>query len=87
MRMLVDLICLNCKHEMIDEFIDSNKKLPECPKCQTIMNKLPSALRFELKYDNRKDMCDWQGNTSQYWNDIKTKGGEEPPNDKQEKWV
>jgi hypothetical protein len=31
-------------------------------------------------------MCDWAGNTSRYWDEIKRTGGEEPDNPKKPKW-
>jgi len=44
----------------------------ECSKCGAYMlRQFPDSFRFELKYNNKTDMCDWQGNTSQYWNDVK----------------
>lgn len=86
MLILVDLRCPSCEHEIIDSLVNNREELPDCPECGTQMAKLPSPLRFELKYDNRKDSCDWDGNSSQYWNDIKEKGGDEPPNDRQDKW-
>jgi hypothetical protein len=40
--------------------------------CGAYMHRLfPDSFRFELVYNNKTDMCDWQGNTSQYWNDVK----------------
>lgn len=43
-----------------------------CDKCGATMHKLfPKDFNFKLVYNNQTDMCDWQGNTSQYWNDVK----------------
>ena len=87
MAILVDLFCPECDAEEIDVFINSSEPLPPCKKCDCKeMKKMISAVRFELKYDNRKDSCDWDGNSSQYWNRIKKEGGDEPTNEKQVKW-
>jgi len=44
----------------------------KCPKCSKLMDRqFPDTFRFKLVYNNKTDMCDWQGNTSQYWNDVK----------------
>ena len=52
---------------------------------KTMLTKRPGRKMSEkmsqkalLKYDNRKDSCDWNGNSSQYWKAIKEKGGDEP---------
>ncbi len=48
------------------------------------MVKKPDFGSFELKYDNKKDMCDWNGETSQYWrayNDAKARGENVKPAD------
>lgn len=85
---LVDLFCPECDKRYIDVFIDTSEPLPKCDVCEDVeLKKLISAVSFELKYDNRTDSCDWHGNSSQYWKDIKEKGGEEPANKKQYKWT
>ena len=44
----------------------------QCPSCEAFMHRLfPDTFSFELKYNNKTDMCDWAGNTSQYWNEHK----------------
>ncbi|MCK5016049.1 MAG: hypothetical protein KAS32_03165 [Candidatus Peribacteraceae bacterium] len=83
---MVDLFCPECDKREIDVFINSSKPLPMCDECDVEMKKLIAAVSFELKYDNRTDICDWDGNSSQYWNEIKKDGGDEPTNDKQKKW-
>lgn len=73
---------------MLDKDEEGEHILPLCPECEeeVSMRKMMGTTSFELKFDNRKDMCDWDGNTSRYWNDIKEKGGEEPVNPRQQKW-
>lgn len=84
---MVDLFCPECDVEVIDVMIDSSEPLPSCEECGcSEMKKKIAAVSFELKYNNRTDSCDWNGNSSQYWNAIKEQGGDEPPNDKQQKW-
>jgi hypothetical protein len=85
---LVDFFCPKCDKRYIDVFIDSKEPLPKCDVCEDVeLKKLISKpISFELKYDNRTDICDWDGNSTQYWKEIKEKGGEEPPNSKQYKW-
>lgn len=84
---IVDLFCPECDERHIDVFVDNKLPMPKCQKCDVVMKKLVSQITFELKYDNRKDSCDWNGNSSQYWKDIKEKGGSEPVNAKQPKWL
>jgi len=84
---LVDLFCPECDDRHIDVFVDNKLPMPKCPKCEIIMKKLVSQITFELKYDNRKDICDWKGNSSQYWKKVKETGGDEPSNPKQTKWL
>jgi hypothetical protein len=41
---------------------------------------------FELKYNNKTDMCDWTGATSQYWTafkDAKSRGENVKPADEE----
>jgi len=84
---MVDLFCPECDVVVEDVFINSSEPLPPCDGCDCKeMRKKISAVRFELKYDNRKDSCDWDGNSSQYWKGVKEGGGDEPSNEKQTKW-
>lgn len=49
-----------------------------CPECGELMEKqFPRGTRFKLHYDNKTDMCDWDGNTSRYWDDVKKQREEE----------
>jgi len=46
---------------------------------------MPGQISFELKYNNRTDICSWGGDgyaSSQYWNKIKGSGGNDPNADK-----
>jgi hypothetical protein len=85
---VVDLFCPKCDDRHVDVFVDNKLPMPKCPKCDIVMKKLVAKrMSFELKYDNRKDVCDWHGNSSCYWKKIKETGGDEPANDKQTKWL
>jgi len=84
---LVDLFCPHCDNREIDVFVDMKELMPFCPICGVEMKRLVGHVNFKLVYDNRKDSCDWQGNSSQYWKRIKEEGGDEPANEKQAKWM
>ena len=72
MLQLNDYECSKCFHQE-EHYIDNNVDV-KCHKCGGIMKKLLNAMRFELKYDPKKDVCAW-GNegyaASQYWRDVK----------------
>ena len=92
MAVCFDVFCPECDHIIEDIMLNSDESPPNCPKCEEEdrgeipMKKMMGTTSFELKYDNRKDMCDWAGNTSKYWDEIKRTGGEEPDNPKKPKW-
>ena len=74
---MADLCCNKCDYIEQDVMVDTSKDdYGICAVCGEgrIVRKV-GATSFELKYDNKKDMCDWDGNTSQYWKDFKKKGG------------
>jgi len=87
---LVDLFCNNKECGFIEEDVMVDTKLKNhgiCAKCgKGILKRMvPGQMTFELKYNNKTDMCDWDGNTSQYWNQIKSEGGDLPEKDR-DKW-
>jgi putative FmdB family regulatory protein len=44
----------------------------KCPRCDKIMEQqFPNTMNFKLVYNNKTDLCDWAGNTSQYWEATK----------------
>ena len=86
MAVCFDVFCPECDFIKEDVMLNTDESPPLCPKCETQMKKMMGTTSFELKYDSRKDMCDWNGNSSRYWNDIKEKGGDEPSNPRQQKW-
>lgn len=69
---LVDVICWDCKILKEDERIPyGEQSKTECPECGKLMTKKVDFGSFELKYNNKTDMCDWTGETSQYWRAFK----------------
>lgn len=85
-----DTYCPECGYIIEYGLKGNDEEPPLCPKCEengkeVKTKKVVGSTSFKLIYDNRKDMCDWDGNTSQYWNEIKRTGGEEPENDRQPK--
>jgi len=67
-----------CGNEF-DSLEKHNVKKVKCPKCgQDAKRVFPKkGTRFDLKYDPKSDICDWSGNTSQYYrlyNEAKSRG-------------
>ena len=42
-----------------------------CSLCEGLASRIVSQCKFELKYNNKTDLCDWEGNSSHYWDDYK----------------
>lgn len=71
-KVLVDIICNECKIVKEDSWLAYGEEPEtECPECGEKMTKKPDFGSFELKYNNKTDMCDWTGETSQYWKSYK----------------
>jgi putative FmdB family regulatory protein len=69
---LYEYVCDNCGHyEERLEFGSEVDREHVCPSCKTEMNRLVSLCKFKLEYNNKTDICDWNGNSSHYWNDYK----------------
>jgi len=71
-----DLYCPECDYIETDVIFNSihDKIEKKCPKCKTIMKNKCYCGSFELKYDNKKDMCGWGSdgyNSSQYYRESK----------------
>jgi len=82
---LYDFKCQECNHEFealiynTEDTIKNGIKYTLCPKCGEISNKVFSAegQSFNLKYNPKSDICDWDGNTTQYYrkyNEAKERG-------------
>ena len=70
-RILFDFFCPNC--ETSDERLIylSEKDEQYCNKCNSKLSSELKSTKYELKYNPKTDMCDWSGNTSQYWKAVK----------------
>lgn len=82
---IFDIVCNGCHILKEDVMIRAGKDVTtECPECGELMEKKPAFGSFELKYDNKKDICDWDGNTSQYYRafkEAKDRGEDVKPGD------
>jgi len=86
MAVIVDLYCDNkeCDYTEIDAFVDTSlDDHGTCPKCKSglLRRMVSKQMTFELKYNNKTDVCAW-GNegysSSQFWKKIKETGGDLP---------
>lgn len=82
---LIDIICWDCKIIKEDVRLKYDEQVTEtCPDCGKTMTKKVAFGSFELKYNNKTDMCDWAGETSQYWkafNEARGRGEDVKPAD------
>jgi hypothetical protein len=87
MSVFVDIICWECKVIKQDVALSYGEQPQEkCPTCGETMTKKVDFGSFELKYNNKTDMCDWTGATSQYWTafkDAKSRGENVKPGDEE----
>jgi len=69
---IYDIFCTGdeCDNEVIDIILKVSEDLPVCSECGAEMSRKIQCCHFELKYDNRKDICDWDGNTTKYYDEI-----------------
>lgn len=70
-----DVKCIICGYETEEIVIHAklNEEKLKCSKCGGIMKQITpqKAPSFNLVYNNQTDMCDWDGNRSQYWDSYK----------------
>ena len=67
---LFDFECSKCG--TFEKMVDSSDVThANCPKCKILSKKTISKVSFKLKYNPQTDLCDWDGNTSQYWREYK----------------
>ena len=75
---LFDFLCETCRNEFesIEKQEVQEKKCLNCGHmAKRVFPRKPS--RFNLSYNPEKDICDWEGNTSQYYrlyNEAKDRG-------------
>jgi len=74
---IYDYSCPKCGHKE-EKLVFCCADSQVCPECNELLDKeFPSDTRYKLHYDNKTDMCDWSGNTSRYWDDVKKQRKEE----------
>ncbi len=76
---IYDLYCSAsaCDYLRPNKFLKWEEDNGKCPKCGTELKRGVGCASFQLVYDNKKDICDWDGNTSQYYrayNEAKERG-------------
>ena len=70
--------CVNCGYqiERLEYLTDETHKKNICTECGGDMKRIVSLCQFKLEYNPTKDICDWQGNTSHYWDEVKKQRAE-----------
>ncbi len=67
---IYDLFCPSCGDTQDDIILKMDEVPPVCIACGASMARVCNCHSFELVYNNKTDLCDWAGNTSQYWNEY-----------------
>lgn len=75
---IFDFLCEECNNQF-DSIEKQSVKSIKCPKCEGKANRIfpTKGPKFDLKYNPKSDICDWDGNTSQYYrlyNEAKDRG-------------
>ena len=72
-----DYMCKNCGREKKDviENVEVDYR-HYCTYCYQPMERATNCSHFKLKYDPSKDIVDWDGNRSRYWDDYKKQKSE-----------
>lgn len=71
-KVLYTLFCDKCDYEIEEMISPHEKPTTKCPHCEDVtLEKKANFGSFKLCYNPKTDICDWEGNTSQYWNDVK----------------
>ncbi len=66
-KIMFDWECEHCGL-IFENLVDTNIDIISCPDCDHDCRKvIIKARSVELKYDPKKDICDWDGNTTQYY--------------------
>lgn len=73
-----DWECEKCG-EIFEDWTKTSIEINSCPKCKhdVCYKTFQKAPTFELKYNPKTDICDWDGNTTQYYrryNEAKDRG-------------
>ena len=76
---IYEYFCFHCGEDFFEKIVplkDCDKTL-FCSKCKRNLTKIPPrGTCFKLKYNNKTDMCDWEGNKSRYWDEYKKQKAE-----------
>ena len=76
---IYDLYCpvSACGYEIQDRILNVDEDNGECPECGEGLKRFCGCKSFKLVYNNKTDICDWEGNTTQYYrhyNEAKERG-------------
>jgi len=67
---IYDFVCPVCGDEEYDILCKFDDEI-YCCDCGGTMERKCNCTHFKLNYNNKTDLCDWEGNSSCYWNDVK----------------
>ncbi len=75
---IYDFECGACENKF-DQIVSYDTNETVCSKCGASARKVfpKGAPKFNLKYNPKSDICDWDGNTTQYYrayNEAKSRG-------------
>lgn len=74
---IFDTECIICK-KIIEQVCVHNEDFDTCPfcggECKKIIGCTPPS--FKLLYDPKKDICDWSGNRTRYYDEYKKQKAE-----------
>ena len=74
-KVFTDLFCEKCGYELKDEFIDENYSISQnkvkCPECGEDLKQHIGFGSFKLVFNQKTDICDWNGNHNKYWDAVK----------------
>ena len=70
--------CCECCDVVERIFFNEVDVLDENCVCGGCMKRIfpTKAPKFKLVYNNKTDICDWNGNTSRYWDEYKNQKAE-----------
>ena len=75
---IYEYCCFECEEfeEMLMPLRDCDKEV-QCKTCKKPMIKIPpTGTKFKLTYNPKTDICDWNGNTTRYWDEYKKQKAE-----------
>jgi len=69
---IYDFDCQHCGLQF-DKIVGYNVQIATCPECEhdsyRVFPRKPPGIDF--KYNPVTDICDWDGNTTRYWDEYK----------------